>query len=71
LILSEKELKSLAYEFTGGALKDLSLDQLYRLITVSQHVTDPEACRPFVDLGHDRGRKRLQKYTPIPFAGYR
>jgi hypothetical protein len=25
---------------TGGNIKDLSLDQLYRLMTVTQHVTD-------------------------------
>jgi hypothetical protein len=38
--LSKQELVEAAYGFTGGSLKDLSLPQLQRLITISQHVTD-------------------------------
>ena len=38
--MSEPELKEAAYEMTSGNIADLSLDQLYRLMTVTQFVTD-------------------------------
>ena len=38
--MSKSELIEAAYELTGGNLKDLSLDQIERLITITQHVTD-------------------------------
>jgi hypothetical protein len=38
--MSKAELIEAAYEVTGGNLNDLSLDRVYRLITVSQYVTD-------------------------------
>ncbi len=38
--MSKEELIEAAYTMTGGNIKDLSLDQLHRLITVTQFVTD-------------------------------
>lgn len=38
--MSQQELTEAAYEMTGGNLKDLSREQLQRLITITQHVTD-------------------------------
>lgn len=38
--MSQQELTEAAYEMTGGNLKDLSSEQLQRLITITQHVTD-------------------------------
>lgn len=38
--MSKSELVEAAYEVTGGNLKGLSLDQIHKLITISQHVTD-------------------------------
>jgi hypothetical protein len=38
--MSKRELVEAAYEMTGGSLKDLSLDQIHRLMTITQHVTD-------------------------------
>jgi hypothetical protein len=39
-LMTEQELKEAAYEITGGSIKDLSLDQLQRLMTITQFVTD-------------------------------
>lgn len=38
--ISKHELIEAAYEITGGNIKDLQLDRLHRLITVTQFVTD-------------------------------
>jgi len=38
--MSKSELVEVAYEITGGNLSGLTLDQLRRLITITQHVTD-------------------------------
>jgi hypothetical protein len=38
--MSKQELIEAANEMTGGKIKDLSLDQLHRLITVALHVSD-------------------------------
>jgi hypothetical protein len=38
--LTKEELIEAAYRITGGNVKDLSLAQLYRLMTVTQHVTN-------------------------------
>jgi hypothetical protein len=38
--ISKHELIEAANETTGGNIKDLSLDQLHRLITVALYVTD-------------------------------
>ncbi len=38
--MSKEELIERAYAMTGGNVKNLSLEQLHRLITVSQYVTD-------------------------------
>lgn len=40
MVLSRSELTEASYEMTGGNLKDLSLEQLQRLMTITQHVTD-------------------------------
>ena len=40
MYLSKSELIDSSYEFVGGDIRDLSLDQVQRLITVSQYVTD-------------------------------
>ena len=37
--ISKNELIKAGNELTGGNIKDLSLDQLYRLITKTQYVT--------------------------------
>lgn len=39
-LLSTQELEEAAYEMTGGNLKDLDLEKIYRLMTVTQYVTD-------------------------------
>ena len=38
--MSKAELIEAAHEIIGGDLADLSLDKLYRLMTVTQFVTD-------------------------------
>jgi hypothetical protein len=38
--MSKQELIEAAIKMTGGNIKDLSLRQLYRLITVALYVTD-------------------------------
>jgi hypothetical protein len=38
--MAKRELVEAAYEITGGNVKDLSLDQIHRLMTITQHVTD-------------------------------
>lgn len=38
--MTEQELKEAAFNITGGDLSNLSDDQLMRLITVTQYVTD-------------------------------
>jgi len=38
--ITEAGRRTLAYEMTGGNVKDLSLDQIDRLMTITQHVTD-------------------------------
>jgi hypothetical protein len=38
--MSKQELVEAAYEMTGGNVKDLTLEQLQRLMTVTQFVTD-------------------------------
>lgn len=38
--LSKEELTEAAYDMTGGNLADLPLEKLYRLMTVTQYVTD-------------------------------
>jgi hypothetical protein len=38
--ISKSELVEAAYGMTGGNVKDLSLDQLLKLMTVTQYVTD-------------------------------
>lgn len=38
--ISREELTEAAYEMTGGSLATLSKEQLWRLMTVTQHVTD-------------------------------
>jgi len=38
--MTKAELINAAYEMTGGSASDLSLDQLERLMTVTQFVTD-------------------------------
>ncbi len=38
--ISKQELIEAANEMTGGKIKDLSLDQLHRLITVALYVSD-------------------------------
>jgi len=37
--LSEKGLIERAYQIAGGAIKDLPLDQIYQLVTVTHYVT--------------------------------
>lgn len=39
-MMSKEELINAAYDMTGGNLSDLSVDQIHRLMTVTQHVTD-------------------------------
>ena len=38
--MTKNELIEAAYEHTGGNIKDLSVEQLQRLMTVTQYVTD-------------------------------
>ncbi|HWN50266.1 MAG TPA: hypothetical protein VNO18_10635 [Xanthobacteraceae bacterium] len=38
--MTKEELIEAAYEMTGGSVKDLSVDQIQRLMTVTQYVTD-------------------------------
>jgi hypothetical protein len=38
--MTRQELTEAAYEMAGGSLKSLSIDQIERLMTVTQHVTD-------------------------------
>ena len=38
--MSKEELTEAAYEMTGGNLADLPIERLYRLMTVTQYVTD-------------------------------
>jgi oligoribonuclease (3'-5' exoribonuclease) len=38
--LSKEELIEAAFTMTGGNLKDLSVEQIERLMTVTQYVTD-------------------------------
>ena len=38
--LSKEELVEAAYEMTGGNIKDLTLEQILRLMTVTQFITD-------------------------------
>lgn len=38
--MTEQELKEAAFNITGGNLSDLSLDDLKRLMTLTQYVTD-------------------------------
>ena len=38
--MTKSELVEVAYEITGGSMPDLSYEQLARLTTVAQHVTD-------------------------------
>ena len=38
--MTKKELIEAGYEITGGNIKDLSLEKLHRLMTVTQFVTD-------------------------------
>jgi len=38
--IRKEELIEAAYEITGGDLKILSVDQIERLMTITQHVTD-------------------------------
>lgn len=38
--MTKAELINAAYDMTGGDIKDLSIEQLHRLMTVTQFVTD-------------------------------
>jgi hypothetical protein len=40
MMMTPKDLIESAYTVTGGDVKDLSLDQLQRLMTITQFVTD-------------------------------
>lgn len=40
MMMTPEDLTERAYEITGGDVKVLSLDQLERLMTVTQYVTD-------------------------------
>jgi hypothetical protein len=40
IMMSKAKLVEAGYEIIGGNIKDLSSDQLQRLITVAQYVTD-------------------------------
>jgi hypothetical protein len=40
MMMSREQLVEAAYDLTGGDVADRSLDQLYRLMTVTQFVTD-------------------------------
>jgi hypothetical protein len=40
MLMSKTELIEAAYEMTGGNIKDLSLEQILRLMTITQFVTD-------------------------------
>jgi hypothetical protein len=39
-LLTKQEMIEAAYQLTGGNISDLSTEQMYRLMTVSQYVTD-------------------------------
>lgn len=38
--MTKEELVEAAYEMTGGNIKDLTIEQIHRLMTVTQFVTD-------------------------------
>jgi hypothetical protein len=38
--MTKEELIEAAQEITGGSLEDLSVEQIGRLMTITQHVTD-------------------------------
>lgn len=38
--MTKDELINAAYNVTGGSLADLNVDQIHRLMTVTQYVTD-------------------------------
>jgi hypothetical protein len=38
--ISKSELVEASYHITGGNLESLSLDQIWRLMTITQYVTD-------------------------------
>ncbi len=40
MMMTKEELIEAAYEMTGGSLSNLSVNQIQRLMTITQHVTD-------------------------------
>lgn len=61
--LTKEELIDAAYNMTGGNLADLSLDQIQRLITISQYVTD-------LCLNELEGRDELELFMGSPMVPY-
>jgi hypothetical protein len=61
--MTKQELVEAAYEMTGGNLKDLSLDQLYRLMTITQFITD-------LCLNEIEGRGEMRFIGDMPLVPY-
>ncbi len=61
--MSKEELIEAAFEMTGGSLKDLSYDQILRVMTISQHVTD-------ICLNEIEARGELTFYRGAPVVPY-
>lgn len=61
--MTKEELVEAAYEMTGGNLRDLSLDQIRRLMTVTQHVTD-------LCLNEIERRGELTSMSDMPIVPY-
>ncbi len=61
--MSKEELTVAAYEITGGNLKDVPLERIYRLMTITQYVTD--LCLNEVEI-----RGMLETHEGMPAVPY-
>jgi hypothetical protein len=61
--MTKEELIEAAYEMTGGSIKEISSEQLKRLMTVTQYVTD-------ICLNEMEDRGKLKKHKGMYCVPY-